>query len=239
MNTVFGNAGLKLASASEIAVDRKGLWSGSCRFTLPIGAWSVVPKVGNAHPLAAFLLAERSRVILSKGLWQAIVEYAGIEEDESEPQYALDPGVGNEPIETHDDFVRTLAGRPSAPINGALFKNPKTGWPTRSDELGYYEFEKFAEGLAGGAANPFAGTKQFLECNQTVWTKTWTSKAKPEAGRVLSVVDDPPGGAPSYGGAFNWLEHPVAYTKRGGAYSNSQRWLLSARRGWNRLVYPN
>lgn len=236
----YGAGGrLILEAAGEITVDRNGLWSGSARFRFLPEEVGLVPTPGTQNPYLWFLLAERSRIIMTPGLWTAVVEYAGIQEDVSEAQYELSPGVGMDPIETHDKFASSLAGTPSAPKPGAVFVDPKTGIVTKDNTPGKYRFEEFAPILADGSKNPLGGVKGYYVANNTVWTKSWTQKAKPSgATRTLMITSSPPGNPPQFG-SCNWLEHPVAYVKRGGAYSCVQRWLLSDENGWNQLIYPS
>lgn len=233
----YGKSGLILKHSSEISVDRMGLWTGTCTFSLPVGDYHLVPPPGSWHPLLPFMWAVRSRLVLAPGLWRAVVEYEGVDMLPL-PVYELNPGVGTEPIETHVDFIDTLAGRPTAPLHGARWIDPKTGEVTKCEIPGRFEFDKFSGFLASGERNPFAGTTGFKEANETWWQKSWTTKEPPNPGQVLVRVATPPGGAPDYGGSYDWLEHPVQFSHRGNAYSNVQRWLLSGRRGWNPLVYP-
>jgi len=230
----YGTEGLVLESSGEVTVDRNGLWAGSCRFKVPVDRSDLLPVPGDPHPLLSFMLAERTRLVMAPGLWIGVVEYAGANAD-SIPQYELNPGVGTEPIETNPDFI-DFAGTPASPLNGARWINPETNKLTKSMVPGTFEFDKFCSYLGSGAKNPWSGTTGFLEANNTVWQKSWTSKSKPSPGHAL-VIAQPHGDAPDYGGNYNWLEHPVAYTKRGGAYACTQRWLLSGRRGWNHAIY--
>jgi hypothetical protein len=177
------------------------------------------------------------RIILSPGLWVAIVEYAGIspDNDPSDPVYELAPGVGSEPIETHKDFISALAGTPASPKNGALFVDPQTGWPTKSTEAGKYEFQKF--GAPGVGEENLVGLQSFLEANNTFWIKRWTQKMKPTASNVMKI-DTPSGGAPDFGSGYNWLKFPLSMQGRGGAWACEERWMLSGRKGFKAIVYP-
>lgn len=237
MPTLHGNDGLNLSSAGEITVDRAGLWTGSCLFTFPVGRLDLLPLVGSGHPYATFMVAERSRITFSPGLWRLSVDYAGSNEEESVPQYELSPGTGNESIEVHDRFLSHLAGKPSAPLNGAIFRNPETGEVTTSDEPGTWQFDRFSVLLGDGTLNPFAGQEAFIAQNNTVWTKSWTRRSAPSSYKVH--IGAPDGPNPDYGGATNWLALPIAYTLRGNVYSCRAQWIASGPRGWNPLVYPS
>lgn len=238
MARIFGKNDIILEHSGEIVVNATGLWTGSARFRFPKGAWDKAPRKKSAHPMAPFLLAETVRIVFTPGLWTAVADYAGIgpDGDPSEPVYELSPGVGTEPIETHKDFSSVLAGTPAEPLNGAMFVDPQTGWPTKSTELGKYEFLKFAEAV-GDVPSPMAGVKSFLDPNNTFWIKRWTQKAKP-AGNNVMAVEEPEGPCPSFGGGYNWLAFPLSMQGRGGAWACEKRWMLSGRKGWNAMVYP-
>ena len=235
-NKLHGAEGLVLSSAGEISADRAGLWTGSCQFSFPAGRIDLVPEAGTAHPYVGFLVAERFRLAFERGLWRLSVEYAGAHREETEAQYELSPGTGNEPIETHDRFLSHLAGKPSAPLNGAIFRDPESGMVTRDDTPGKWQFDRFSVLETSGALNPFAGQEAFISQNNTVWTKSWTRRSPPSAYKVH--IMEPDGPNPNYGGATNWLALPIAYTKRGNVFACRAQWIASGRRGWNPLVYP-
>lgn len=226
-SVLHGDDGLVLRAAGDISADRNGLWAGSCLFSFPAGKIDLVPAINSLHPHVGFLIAERFRVVFEPGLWKVYVDYVGCNVDASEPQYELTPGTGNEPIQIHDRFESVLAGKPSAPLNGAIFRDSISGEVTHDDDLG--EFDRFA------ADSPYAGLESFIAQNNTVWSKSWTQRSKPASTPVR--ISNPSGPAPDYGGSYNWLEFPVAYTKRGNVYSCTQRWMSSGPKGWNTVVY--
>lgn len=232
----FGKQGLLLSSSGEITADRNGLWTGACVFTFDEGHVEQVPAIGSVHPYVSFLVAERFRITFTPGRWTTAVDYVGTNLDDSKPQYELSPGTGNEPIEAHDKFLATLAGKPSAPLHGAIFRDPETGAVSTDDTPGMAVFDRFSVFLADGTLNPFAGQEQFISQNNTVWTKTWTRRSAPTAHKVR--IANPDGNAPNYGGATNWLALPVAYTERGNVFACTARWIASGPRGWNPIVYP-
>ena len=232
----YGTAGLILTTSGEVAGDRYGLWTGSCTFSMPVGRLDLIPGFGSVHPHAPFLSSEKFRVKFGLGFWYVSVDYAGMAGslDESIPQYELNPGTGNDPIETHKDFLK-LAGKPSAPANGAIFRDPATGEVTKQDKVGKWRFDRFSV-YVHGEHNELAGCEQYINQNNTVWTKSWTSRKRPTSKGVQ--IKDPPGDAPRYGGNYNWLAMPVQYTMRAQVFSCQARWLGSGPRGWSKLVYP-
>jgi hypothetical protein len=117
-----------------------------------------------------------------------------------------------------------------------VFVDPTTGDITQNNKPGKFRFDGFEE-ILGGREIALAGVKSYFVANNTVWTKSWTQGAQPTtSGNALKRTNNPDGPAPSYDG-HNWLEHPVAYTRRGGAYSCVQRWVLSGPKGWNSKIY--
>lgn len=235
--TKFGNDGLVLSAAGEISGDKNGLWTGACVFKLPVGRYDLVPGVGVEHPLADFLMSERFRLTFSPGLWTVSVDYAGMSasyEDASPAQYDLSPGTGNEPIETHPKFVTDIGGKPSDPKNGARFRHYETGAETEDDALGVFdEFKLIVDGLK----NPYAKGEAFIAQNNTVWTKSWTQRTKPDSYGVKIATPDGP--YPDYGGDTNWLAMPIAYTQRGSVFTCTAKWIASGPGGWNATVYAS
>lgn len=230
----FGKDGLILEHSGEISADRFGAWSGSCRFSIPPDRMDLIPKLYSRHPKIPWLLAERQRLVMVRGFWKVVVDYAGCLDEETEPIYEFNPGANSEPIETHKDFVSTIAGKPSAPLNGAIFTDPR-GDISSDDDLG--TFSKFRE-VVEGVRNELAGTQAYLINSNSVWTKSWTRRSAPnDANRIK--IDNPPGPHPNPGGNYNWLYLGTQYVRRGGAYPCVARWLLSGPNGWNAQVYPN
>ena len=225
-----------LNAAGEITANKAGLWTGSCQFTFPAGQVDLIPGIGSAHPYVGFLVAESFRLSFTPGLWRLSMEYVGGSVDSSDPQYELSPGTGNEPIETHKSFLSVIAGKPSAPLNGAIFRNVVTGDVSEDDTAGVAQFDRFSI-YVDGALNAYAGQEQFINQNNTVWTKSWTSKSKPSSYGIH--IGAPDGPNPDYGGTTNWLAMPIAYTQRGNVFSNVARWIASGPRGWNPGVYPS
>ena len=176
---------------------------------------------------------EKVRVVFAAGLWKAHVEYAGVEKDVSDEfkEYDLAPGTGNEPLETHPDFEE-FAGKPSEPNpeNGAIFIDPDTGEISTDDDKGV--FDRFVR------SSPLWGIEDFITQSNTVYTVSWTNKDKPEEENIEIVESLPGPDAPTYGGDYNWLKMPIAYAKRGLAYSCTQRYIRSGAKGWNALIYP-
>lgn len=234
----FGDTGLIRGAAGELTTDRKGLVTGRMSYKVRPGQWADMPVIGSRHPYASFCVMERRQVRFDPGFWVVLADYVGCEVNETEPVYDFSPGVGSEPLEITKNFVSEIAGKPSAPLNGAIFLDEE-GSLTKDDKRGV--FDRFKILKADGTANPWAGAENFLTMNNGVWSKSWVSRVKPSgiAGseKPLKIVSSPPGPNPSFGGSYNWLEFPPAYSVRGGVYDNRQSWLLSGSKGWNTVIY--
>lgn len=233
----FGNNGLSIQSGGEIVTDNKGLATGRMIMKCKPEAWQDMPEIGAQHPYASFCTMERRSVRFTPGFWTILGDFVGCEKEVTDPTYDFNPGTSNEPIETINNFVSAIAGKPSAPLNGAIWRD-ENGDVTTDNKRGI--FDRFKIHKDDGTQNPWAGCEEYLAASNTYFSKNWVQKSKPSgASRPLKVVSSPPGGkAPSFTAAnYNWLEFPVAYSVRGLVYECSQRWLLSGPRGWNRVIY--
>jgi hypothetical protein len=252
-----GSVEWELQPGGELVTDNKGLVTGRMLFKGLPGAWPTMPQIGSEHPFASFCAMERRSVRFAAGFWEVTGEYAGTQNtgtgDESSsdsssdssdsgsdsssgddnsweydlpPVYELTPGTGTEPIETHPRFAE-FAGTPSAPLNGAIFRDAN-GNQTSVDDAGV--FDRFL------MTSAWAGCEAYLTPSGTVWSKSWVASAEPSSAGV-GITDSPPGSPPNFGGSYNWLTMPPSYSRRGRAYDCRQIWLLSGARGWNAELY--
>ncbi len=230
-----GGAGeIMLQAGGELLEDKYGLTTGSLRYLIRPGRLDLRPKLNSAHPMASFCKLERRRTIMTPGWWTLVCDYAGSEEEESEPEYELEIGTAREPIETSPRFVSHIGGKPSAPLNGAVFVDD-TGYPTSDDKLGI--FDRFRMLTAAGERNRLAGLSQYEAANETRWVKSWTSRARPTDGGAVGKIDNPEGPNPTYDDDRDWLYMGLHYRRRGGAYSLRKIWRLSGPGGWLVPVY--
>lgn len=228
----FGVSGLILKHSGEIVQDIYGEESGTCVFHCPPGRWDLMPVAGHKHPHASHMLLERRRVRFVPGFWQVAVDFRGVQGNPP-PQYELNYGSGTEPIETHPDFESKIAGKPSAPKNGAVFVDAQ-GNVTQDDSKGV--FERFLIKNPDNASLSFGGMDGYVDMNNITWTKTWvTSSMETTGGKVK--IDTPEGGAPSFTGR-DWLYLGMSSSGiRGGSARNRKTWRLSGPGGWNPVVY--
>lgn len=155
------------------------------------------------------------------GVAVVVVTFRGI------PGPSLPPGdeemvvsTQEQPIETHPLFVTVLAGKPSAPLNGAIFDGT-------SDTTS--AFLRFA------ATSPYAGIESYLSPTMT-YRRNYSSYSRPDITSVGFIWI--PTNAPGSGGR-TWLCTGVTWRKYGGYYSVNEDSLLSGVNGWVPEIYTN
>lgn len=229
----FGNTSLHLRDASRITTDRYGLDTGNVVFQCRRSDWQDNrPALGAAHPFANWLACEKVTTELQPGFAQFACEYAGVN-GSTAPVYELEVGTSQEPIETHKDFVTSIGGKPSVPLNGAIFRDGE-GNITKNDSLGM--FDRFLL-VVGGDRNPLAGVGSYLDPGQVTWTATYCTTSRPTSLAGVGHIGTPEGGAPSLGDGRNWLYVSLSYEKRGLCYKVKKTWRASARGGWRTEIY--
>lgn len=158
--------------------------------------------------------------------------YEGFLNSLPEPVYSLSSSLSEEPIELHPDF-QTFAGKPSAPLNGAVFLDPDTQKITTDDARGV--FREFMATLTG-VQNIKAGVEAYLAPGAT-WQEIYFSVSRPTDLGSLGEIDSPSGPNPTIGSGRTWLYSGADYTRRGGIYEIRKTWLLSGRAGWDVDIY--
>lgn len=229
---------------------RNGLLEGECSFEC-LGAQAAAGALlegtlplGSAHPYNAWIWMETKQIIYTAKGAQANCTYAGVEYEYLDvPTYELVIGVEESPIETHPDFL-TFAGKPSAPVNGAIFLDPSTGFISTDNLTGV--FDRFAPYDATGALNAKAGIEAFLDPVCT-YRESYVSAQKPSAKKVGGISKDVPGPGLASLGKRNWLYTGMNYRRRGTpngpdnqvVYEVTNDWKLSGRRGWDTDIYTS
>jgi hypothetical protein len=227
---------------------RNGLLEGECSFEC-LGAQAAAGAIldallplGGAHPYNLFIWMETKQIVYTAKGAQANCTYAGVEYQFLEvPTYELVIGVEEKPIETHPDFL-TIAGKPSAPENGAIFLDPSTGFISANDLTGV--FDRFAPYKADGNLNLKAGMEAFLDPVCT-YRQSYVSASRPSAKKVGGIEKDVPGPGLASLGKRTWLYTGMNYKQRGNpsgqgnevVYEVTNDWKLSGRRGWDEDIY--
>lgn len=226
----FGNQGLILESPGTLNSDYFGLDTATAVYKCPQDAFGLVPKMLSPHPVWTWLYMEKRQVEISPGFLVTTGQYAGIEGGRTPSVFELSFAAAEEPIETHEKFLSDLAGKPSAPKNGAIFLDPRTGAVSTDDLVGI--FEKFRINI-GTERNLFAGIQAYLSPEATV-RESWMSTSPVNPGALLGRINSPPVAVivPS-----NWLYTGASYQQRGKVYANTKEWRAAGRNGWNADIY--
>lgn len=225
-----------------------GLEEGECTFEVigPPAQAAVLLEatypLGSAHPYRPHLFMENQRLLFTPVGARLECTYAGLQFQFREiPVYELVIGMEESPIETHPKFL-TIAGKPSAPVNGALFVDVETGAVTTSNTRGV--FERFAP-YVGGNLNDLAGVEAFLDPVVT-YRQSFTTFSLPSISGFGEITTSLPGpGMPGNLGKRNWLYLGFTYRRRGDpdgtqsriVYEVNKEWRLSGRNGWNSTIY--
>ncbi len=207
--------GMWLESYGQLHTDIYDLSSATAVWVSPADRM-VYPLMGSVHPIWGFLSMERRTVSVEYGYCRCTGEYAGFE---GKPQEVVEwsSGVSEEPIQTHPKFAN-FAGRPSAPLNGAIFIDFETGAKTTDDSRGV--FEKFWS----NPPNSFAGVTSYLV---PVLVK-----------RSTQVASQPTAYTSQVGKLnFGMLCTNVTINRRGRVYQTTVEYRGAGPRGWNTSIY--
>lgn len=232
---IYGNKGLILRAAGKLSTSRDGLSTGKCVFQFPPNRWDLVPENGAVHPHANFCVQEKVEVAFTTGFWLATCDFVGVQQESTPKRFGLTRRVRPEPIETNPDFVTKIGGKPSAPLNGAIFLD-ETGHPTSDDLLGVFDrFRLVVDTGSGQKRNELAGTESYFAPTNTVWRARWSSRVKPTLTKEVGKIDSSPlGSPPDFGSDFTWLYMGIDSDQRGNSWSNSEDWLLGR---WSEKIY--
>jgi hypothetical protein len=233
----FGNKQLLLEKMGELTTDLYGLSTCTSAWSCPTDKPNLIPAMFIPHPYFPFVNMERRRITIAEGRFNIIGEFAGIDGFSTVPIYELCLGLGEEPIETHPNFVQ-FAGTPDAPINGAIFVDFETG--QFSTDPSRAIFDKFTIiNPSTNQLNQFAGISTYFAPNQMVWRQRYYARDRPSDISRVGHVMTPEGPFPYIGGGYgqNWLYQGVTYEQRGVCFSVSREWRASGWRGWDYTIY--
>lgn len=211
----FGRSGLWLESFGQLHTDIYGLSTATAMWASPIDAMAY-PSMYSPHPVWNFLHMEKRTVSVEYGYIRTVGEYAGFE-GIPVPVIEYSSAVNEAPIQTHPDFL-SFAGKPSAPQNGAVFRDPATGKVSTDDNLGV--FEKFWS----NPPNEWAGVESYL---QPVLVT-----------RITTIGPNPTASTGEVGQLFgSLLTTGVTVTRRGIVYQTVVERRAGGGRGWNSSLY--
>lgn len=226
-----------LEDQGRLTTDIFGLQTCTARFKYPAGIGFIgAPSLFDPHPNYSWLHLEHQEIDVAPGFTIFTNGYAGIAGglSESTPIYEMSLGVSEEQIQLHPKFITSIGGRPSAPLNGAIFVDFETGKKTTDDARGV--FQEFL-GIVGGERNLLGGISAFLSPNEFTWRERKVSNARPFDVSQVGYISTPVGPAPSVNFPRNWLYMGVSYEQRGLSYFINREWRASGRNGWNQIIY--
>jgi len=241
-SVVYGRSELAIEERGDITTDHYGLSSGSVVYScLPKDALFNRPAIDSEHPDVPFLKCVRSRITYrQRNLAAIICDYEGVEE-ETESEYELVLGTNEEPIATHPNFTNYIGGKPSNPLNSAVFVDEE-GQLTEDDTRGIFShFSTYLNTPSGNSThtlNPLAGVESYLDGGRATWKQTYFTPTNPTDTFQIGQIDTPPGLELNFG-TRNWIFMGATIKKRGGSYSVCKEWLLSGPKGWNPKIYSS
>lgn len=186
---------------------------------------SLIPLRGAAHSRFPNLtLKEVQSVTLELQMARYTLKYTGLgagwvggEGDVGfpPPVYSLTRSQGAEPIATHPNFDLMKAAAGASGVahdpNGIF--------------LGFTDSSE---------VRSLVGVSDYLRFG-AVFSKSSVQSLKPSLSGV-GFIDNPPS-APSVAEGFNWLKIDASYEEEGRVYAVNESWMLSARGGWDPLIY--
>lgn len=184
------------------------------------------------HPrFPSMTLTRRSGRRSRPGFWGITYTFEGFLSTLPEPVYELAASMNELPIQLHPDFESKIAGKPSAPKNGAIFLDPETQKITTDDEKGVWrEFR-----IVAGAEFQKGGIESYLVPGAE-WREISFSNIAPNTLSNMGEINPPPGSPPNLEG-HNWLYVGMTYTRRGFIYQITKTWRLSGKGGWDPDIY--
>lgn len=127
-----------------------------------------IPEKGEKHIRDERLFCYRVETTkVQGGMLEAKCDYCGIEQEDgmTEIKLSISASSSTDPIETHPNFEKKIGGKPSAPLNGAVFIDPTTNQATNDDKRGLFsEFLTYVPKTGSSTEvekNRFAGVKNF------------------------------------------------------------------------------
>jgi len=216
---IHGYPGMTLQQGWTVDEDENGLLTGEVSWIGDFGVSNYIQK-GQLHPFDYRLTGYRRRLTrLANGKCNVTIGYIGLASEPTAAYIEYPGGSGQEPIETHPDFV-SFAGTPENPLNGAQFED--TG-----------EFIGFASEDNQQELN---GTRSYIVpsvlVNLTYYTHYVPNVSrigKPWTGYIPDLIKPP--------NVRDWLLIGMPYKKLGNLFQVSQQILGSGPNGWNRNVY--
>lgn len=206
----------------EIVIDEYGIMRGTASFEfdavyLPI----LTPQVSiDVHPKDSRLTCYEVNVKFSRQSKALVTaSYIGLLYDPSPAKIEFSGGSGQDPIETHPDFIE-FAGTPEDPENGAKFDEDT------KEFLGFFDKQNAPE---------FAGVRSYIVPSFTVNYSYYTTST-PSISSIGKIYSGVPGFR-SPANVKNYLLVGMPYRQTANIYFVTKQFLGSSGEGWNRTIY--
>lgn len=228
MTTTHGTfTGLILQPGARATYDKYGVISLRQSYKCPsASAFTLAPVAWAVHPIYSDLQNDISQMEVDLGddavdaVATVICTYVGQSAGSTVPPiYEVEMSLSEDPIDTHPDFVSTIGGTRSAPLNNAVFNSDGT-----------------FKGFPANATNNLGGVRSFLN-PQAIWRETSFASSSPSSLSSIGKIQTPSGSPPSLGTGRNWLFSAYTWTRQGSAYRVTKEWRSSGIGGWNTLIY--
>jgi len=213
---------LVLQPGWSLVYKQDGSLQGRCVFKCSASvAPSLIPAVGTPHPKNALAKAYDAELVVTEcDIATITVDYLGIH---TGGVYMIEyiASTGEEPIETHPDFVGTIGGTKATPLNNAKFDD---------------ETEEFI-GFPANAPSHLGGVRGYLSPSSVVRATFYSSSPTTGLSDLGQRQAPPYLGFISIGGGKNWLKTNWSRRAYGLVYQISEEYTLSGKNGWNSLIY--
>lgn len=261
---VIGKTALEVQPKWPISNDGFGLLEGTVSFTTTVDNAGSIPVKRDSHPHDERLKCWKVQSTTRKGgLIDVEANYVGIESGmNTEPQVQITVGSTTDPIDTHNEFVTKIGGKPSAPLNGAIFVDAITGDATTNDAKGVFsEFSLIKTTGTKKERNIMAGIKSYYSPTITIkgvmYTRSqiFTQRLVGSMGKTTVsgnvrklnllpewakyTVEDLMNNskAEGYYQPRNWLITGVNVEQYGAIYKMTYDLTLGGILGWNSYIY--
>lgn len=246
-----GDSGVHIVEAGELQTDKYGLSTCTAKFRTRASNWASFPRMNTVHPIFSSLWGEKKSISFAGPWVYQTIGYAGLDPNdtggsnaaESAPIYELVVGLSEDHIETNPNFITFIGGKPTAPLNGCVFRlaigenaGALTNGKAPAETDTGYVFDHFLLIGADGKRNPYAKVESYMNATKITWRKTWVSTANPKDNKKAGYIDTPPGTPPSIEPG-NWLNMGFSSTQRGKVFMISESWMSSGPLGWLKPVY--
>lgn len=222
-----------LQPGRKISYKADGTSEGTAVFFCDKSNAAQVPKIGSVHPDDFSLICHHIDATFENSNRLAVtLHYHGISVEYGEASRDTIEYVGGTdslPIQLHPKFA-LMAGKPSAPLNGAFWGNPETSLRTTQDDDAEFL------GFTNSSKPEFFGVQYYYSDNPMVNRTYWT-KSRPSLTKSMTIVNRIPGFT-NPPGVANWLLLDTPYRLAGKIYQVTEQYKGSPAPGWSRKIYP-